>query len=48
MFEYNKVIIKHSLKLQNKNKTGTDEESTIVNAFKVFDAENKGSIHREA
>jgi Ca2+-binding EF-hand superfamily protein len=27
---------------------GTDEESTITNAFKIFDAEAKGSIHREA
>jgi len=36
------------LTLFGERLNGTDEESTIVNAFKVFDAENKGSIHREA
>lgn len=30
-----------------KNKTGTDEESVIMNAFKLFDGDAKGSIHRD-
>lgn len=36
------------LTLFGERLNGTDEESTITNAFKIYDVENKGSIHREA
>jgi len=36
------------LTLFGERLNGTDEESTIVNAFKIFDADAKGHIHREA
>jgi len=36
------------LTLFGERLNGTDEEQTIVHAFKIFDAENKGNIHREA
>jgi len=35
------------LTLFGERLNGTDEESTIVNAFKIFDTEAKGAIHRE-
>lgn len=36
------------LSLFADNMGGTDEESTILNAFKLYDPEAKGNLHREA
>ncbi len=29
------------------DKSGTDEENVLMNAFKLFDTENKGLMHRD-